>query len=481
MSHDVPPFLAALGLRGDADERAVRQAYARQLKKIDPAADPEGFQALRSAYEVALQWSRRVRAASPPAPLSDPPIPPESAETAPPGPEAPEVEHGSDPHAAGNEVFGVFAQAAHAGFVDEPSARRALDTALSDERLINLEARTFFEWRVLCLLLDGWRPGHEFLLGPACACFDWEQDRRRLELFGRAGAALDAAIQEKLAFFRQPPAMFEAQRNLVRSLRNPQIPSKRVLIDEMPPLQGLLQRYPYWLRIVTSEANFHRRWEAWEALDPKDRQKARGLVPAPRREPVLEKKRSSWNWWLGAFVIFAAFRLLASLGETTRPTYRPPLAPNPFQVPATDRSRVQSPGDALLQGQQPLFNPPAPAPLVVTLSPAPKVAASGANKKVAASQRPQQRKAEAGATGSAEATRQVFEPRLLDVAPTAPQPVHPLATNPRARYELVTPPEYPWRRETTRVDVPPRTNDGGPSKYDLTTPVDGATSRRIGQ
>lgn len=42
---------ALLGLAADADERALKAAYARRLKSVRPETDPEGFQALRAAYE----------------------------------------------------------------------------------------------------------------------------------------------------------------------------------------------------------------------------------------------------------------------------------------------------------------------------------------------------------------------------------------------------------------------------------------------
>lgn len=51
------PF-TALGLDGDADERQVKRAYARQLRTTRPDDDPAGFQRLNEAYQTALQWCR---------------------------------------------------------------------------------------------------------------------------------------------------------------------------------------------------------------------------------------------------------------------------------------------------------------------------------------------------------------------------------------------------------------------------------------
>ena len=54
--------LRELGLRPDADERAIKRAYAAKLKTTRPEEDPQGFQALNEAYQAALAWHRAQEA-----------------------------------------------------------------------------------------------------------------------------------------------------------------------------------------------------------------------------------------------------------------------------------------------------------------------------------------------------------------------------------------------------------------------------------
>lgn len=55
-----------LGLSGPADERSIKRSYARLVKRTRPDTDPEGFKALRAAYELAMNWAVDTGASTPP-------------------------------------------------------------------------------------------------------------------------------------------------------------------------------------------------------------------------------------------------------------------------------------------------------------------------------------------------------------------------------------------------------------------------------
>ncbi len=54
-----------LGLEPTVDAKAIRRAYANLLRTYHPEDDPEGFKALREAYEQALEESRRLNVEGP--------------------------------------------------------------------------------------------------------------------------------------------------------------------------------------------------------------------------------------------------------------------------------------------------------------------------------------------------------------------------------------------------------------------------------
>jgi protein TonB len=477
VNRSLPPFLLALGLERDADERAVRRAYAQRLKRIDQAADAQGFQTLRDAYESALHWvklqaRREAMSGDREQPKPSVEAPPAKAsladaESVAPLPLSP-PQAAPDTVPLGDQVFAVFAARAAQKFNDEVTAREALDAALADDRLVNLEARSLFEWRVACLLMEGWRPGHEFLFGPACACFNWEQDRRRLTLFGELGAALDAAINEKLIFFRQPPQQFDAQRRVIRRLRDGGEPTPDTLIKLMPLVRMLVQRYPNWLRIVTSRDNVVRWHQAWEALPQPQRlaaQEASAFGPVSASPPP--KKSVSW-WWI-AIVLFALIKLVSGLPGTSsapQPWHHAP-APAAAPLPPLWREPLVPPADTSFNGRSGLGASPRPAPLFDASAPAATAASSHAtaqtDEKLQDLKR-RQRQAEL------ELKKIVDEAKRVSYSvEQRPAPVPKSASAPTALLEATDPTESPLQWSTR-------------SKYELLRQPDGSASvPRLGQ
>lgn len=337
----VPPFLQSLDLGVDADERAIRRAYARQLRLIDQEADPAAFQALRETFERALQWAawKAHEASQPPVPESpaDVPAPPVRPERANPA-EAPDEREAPAPatlqaapdvaQEAADAVFADFLARLEHGIDSEAAATALVKAALEDERLVNLEARTFFEWRLACRIVGGWHPGHEFLFKPACEAFAWDTDRRRLALFHQVGAIVDAAIRERIIFFGQDPVAFELQRNLIRRMRQDKPADHGDLASEMPLLWTLVQRYPNWMRAMTRQEIVQHWFDAWNGLTPEQRQaqshtldqaasKARA-ASAPRATPAYKPKtqRSGPSvFWFLLVILGGLGRVVSGLSD----------------------------------------------------------------------------------------------------------------------------------------------------------------------
>lgn len=244
--------IARLGLAPDADERAIRRAYARELKLIDQEADPEGFQALREAYEDALFDARSGMAGTRGQPQTEAEV--EGTPTGAGPTEAPEAEAipcppaaiGPDADAAA--VFAAFRQR----MLSAPFGPEDLHDSLNDPRLINIEARTLFEQHVADLLADSWQPGNETLLPAASSVFGWRDDRRRMRSLGFAGYVLDMVIDERASFDQQPEDARNQQRRLIARLRDDTPPTTRELLTDLPLLNALAGHYPNWLAAITN-------------------------------------------------------------------------------------------------------------------------------------------------------------------------------------------------------------------------------------
>ncbi|WP_020656825.1 hypothetical protein [Massilia niastensis] len=275
-------FLAQLELSGDADARDVRRAYALKLKRIDQQADPEGFQALRRAYEIALDWVEWKTQQG-----GAPDAPPEAALEAPPDPPAAPP----DEDELAGAVFELFAGQADAlartsRLHDRDAWNAMLCGALDDERLLGLDARMYFEQRIVLVLARGWHPGHEALLAAATELFGWADNRRALERFGYPGDVLNQAIDEQALFERQPEPVRAAMAALIGKLREDIVPPPELLPALMPDLERALEHFPALMSVTAHPDTIDTWYTAWQALPAARSGKAADIEDpsgAPRR------------------------------------------------------------------------------------------------------------------------------------------------------------------------------------------------------
>jgi hypothetical protein len=200
------PFLDRLGLGQDADERAVRRAYARELKLIDPEADLAGYQTLQEAYRAAIDWcgqegngsgfeSQASMPASSPVDTADwgEPDPGLAIQPA----AAPVDVHDSTTYSI-SDGAAVFAEclARLAPEVwciprSDEATLRELRRALNDPRLVPLAARLQFEQCLADYLTGEWHPGQNQLLEQGNTVFGWSRDHRSLERLGQSGREVE--------------------------------------------------------------------------------------------------------------------------------------------------------------------------------------------------------------------------------------------------------------------------------------------------
>ena len=307
-----------LKIDADADERAIKRAYARELKLIDQAADPASFQELREACEAALYVSRNAEPIEVESVTVDPfeelgraaqqiELLPQAASAAyltlnvaPAKNADPDIE----PETMAQDVFAEFnARCAKLGnsYAFAPWEWE-LRTSLADPRLINIVAREGFEQRIANLLAEGWRPGHQVLLVVATKVFEWERDLRRLQSLGMAGYKIQFAVDQRVMYDLQSDDACEQQRQLIERLRDPAPPSTFELIDLMPTLATIEARFPTWLLLIADADNISR----WHRLDQ--------AVPKWRR--IVGRRSFGFPLWSAVVFVLVILRVFYSFSSS---------------------------------------------------------------------------------------------------------------------------------------------------------------------
>ncbi|WP_213952803.1 energy transducer TonB [Variovorax sp. dw_954] len=251
-SETLPSFLAALELSPAAQERDVRRSYAQRLKQIDQEADPRGFQALRDAYEAALNWVRSPREE----PMFAPPV---MAPVM-----APEVAR-ADPSATAQEMLHALSHSMVAQpLVNLRMAQDRLHAALDDPRLLDLDARWMFEGGIAVLIAEGWQPGHQFLVPAAIEIFRWRVEHSRLQGFGRAGQVVDGVVTELDLYEQHAPDLRLSLDKVMRLLRGTERPEVQFLMTHMQFVEHIARAYPHLVHVITNPRNIQQ-WREWEA------------------------------------------------------------------------------------------------------------------------------------------------------------------------------------------------------------------------
>lgn len=317
------PFLDRLGLDATADAKAVRRAYARELKKLDLARDPEKFQELREAYETALHWQEynaHLDQQAQSDALVAQPMRVARAEPAPAtNPVARSIREDELSLLATSQEL---AQAALADFDNACEALRAgrlahdvklweaaLRLRLMGEQLLDLSARTMFEAHIAHLIANGWKIGHYALYFAACSVFNWPNDRRRLMHIGYAGARVNAAIDQEDVLANQEGPTFGEQRRVLRCMQRGETPWPARSHPEIVLLKRMVQYFPDLFALTVDpdlvDQLLRRPGKVRAKAAPRT-----DVPPAPLPEPTTQfDRRKGPPWLLIAFVLIMAAAL----------------------------------------------------------------------------------------------------------------------------------------------------------------------------
>jgi len=312
---ELPPCLVRLSLGTDADARAIRRAYARELKLIDQEADAAGFQLLREHYEAALQWRAWETWESEETERED--IAPEPAPVSLVKRQLAEVKGPPDAEVSPQDLaVAVFRRLVDAGerLSAAPDAssvtqwEQAIRTHLAADELVNLDARSIFEQLIVDWLAAGWVPGKEKLFAAAPEVFGWEHDRRRLQQFDGAHGIVSLAIDERTFFLALDEEQLTGYRNTIALLRASFEPDSARIKYIMASVEQLHTRFPHLMALSVSSATVAH----WRAVFVQRGGDIDKVQQAALTQPAPEQSGIGFQWGAGIFAVIMILRIFGS-------------------------------------------------------------------------------------------------------------------------------------------------------------------------
>lgn len=275
--------LQRLGLDAMADEKAIRKAYARELKRIDPETAILEFQSLREAYETVMGLRKNV--------LHTPP-------------QAPPALAAEAQEAYEWVVAAVSVISGGRRIADETIWINGMVDQLAEQQPIGIEAGWQLEAAIGRLLTEGWQPGHEALLLAATHHFAWAEKGTW------PSAQVAEAWFERFLLHRERETLRAPLARVIRDLRQPYEPDTGRLKRDHGYFEYLATHFPHLTPVIVDM----RMLERWREL-------AKPLGQAPDVSwvpPADEENESITATLIRTALLFGA--ILVWLGmSSTRP------------------------------------------------------------------------------------------------------------------------------------------------------------------